>query len=81
MDAKTLILRELKEQLPYGSMAKIAKEVGLTIATVSRTLNGDPRSPDRMRIIKIACDYLKQHKKETAEVMQAIEELTVTINN
>lgn len=65
--SNTVDLKEIRKQLPHGSVKIIAEKVGVNIGTVSRALSGDKRSPKLPEIIKATAEYLAEFKaKENA---------------
>lgn len=68
-------LTGIKEQLPHGAIAQIARTAGVLAPTVSRALNGDKRSPKLPDIIKATADFLTEYRAKEKAAATALNQL------
>jgi hypothetical protein len=62
---------QLRKELPTGSVAQIAKNTGVSVASVWHVLYGK-KSPKEAKILKATAEHLAACKKEVKEAREAI---------
>lgn len=65
-------LKEVKNQLPHGSIRKIAKAVNVSESTVSKFLSGEIKSNKESDILQEAANLLIAYKEQKRSATDAI---------
>ena len=67
-------LKEIKHQLPHGSIIEIAKRTELSPSTISLFFRGKLKVMDSVKIIRTAADVIKESKEKEREAIAYLKE-------
>ena len=69
-------IKEIKKQLPTGTIKKIAEKTGLHISTINRFFNGiKVKNETELLIINTTTEFLKNKKAEKKTALQELQDV------